>query len=143
MTGGDRDNKAILSRHRAPPWFDDAKLGIFVHWGLYSVPGWAPKLDGDGPVFAQIADAMASGRMPYAEWYLNSLRTPGSATQTHHREQFGDAPYEAFREPFLAMLENYRSDLVWRTMRRNPHVVRGLRAAGFTGGWLDTTAVGR
>ncbi len=39
--------------------------------------------------------------------------------------------------PILAMTENYRSDLVWRTMRKNPHVIRGLRAAGFTGGWLD------
>ena len=39
--------------------------------------------------------------------------------------------------PILAMLENYRSGLVWKTMRRNPHVVRGLEAAGFTGGWLD------
>lgn len=40
--------------------------------------------------------------------------------------------------PILAMIENWRSGLVWDTMRRNPHVVRGLRAAGFTGGWLDT-----
>jgi hypothetical protein len=39
--------------------------------------------------------------------------------------------------PILVMIENHRSGLVWRTMRRNPHVVRGLRAAGFTGGWLD------
>jgi len=38
--------------------------------------------------------------------------------------------------PILAMIENYRSGLVWRVMRRNPHLVRGLRAAGFTGGWL-------
>jgi hypothetical protein len=40
--------------------------------------------------------------------------------------------------PILAMLENQRSGLVWRTMRRNAHVVRGLRAAGFAGGWLDS-----
>jgi hypothetical protein len=39
--------------------------------------------------------------------------------------------------PILAMIENHRSELVWKTMRRNPHIVRGLRAAGFTGGWLD------
>ncbi len=39
--------------------------------------------------------------------------------------------------PILAMIENHRSELVWRVMRRNPHVVRGLRAAGFRGGWLD------
>jgi len=39
--------------------------------------------------------------------------------------------------PILAMIENYRSGLVWKTMRKNPHLVRGLRRAGFTGGWLD------
>jgi hypothetical protein len=39
--------------------------------------------------------------------------------------------------PILAMIENHRSGLVWSVMRRNPHVVRGLRRAGFTGGWLD------
>ncbi len=43
--------------------------------------------------------------------------------------------------PILAMIENQRSGLVWRTLRRNPHIVRGLRAAGFTGGWLDSTRV--
>lgn len=39
--------------------------------------------------------------------------------------------------PILAMTENYRSGLVWRVMRTNPHLRRGLRAAGFRGGWLD------
>jgi len=43
--------------------------------------------------------------------------------------------------PILTMLENHRSELVWRLMRRNPHVVRGLRAAGFAGGWLDSIPV--
>jgi hypothetical protein len=39
--------------------------------------------------------------------------------------------------PILIMAENYRSGLVWRYLRRNPYVVRGLKRAGFTGGWLD------
>ncbi|HMC23080.1 MAG TPA: glucoamylase family protein, partial [Thermoanaerobaculia bacterium] len=39
--------------------------------------------------------------------------------------------------PIIAMIENYRSGLVWETMKKNPHVVRGLKRAGFTGGWLD------
>ena len=39
--------------------------------------------------------------------------------------------------PILAMIENYRSDLVWKTMRRNPNIIRGLQRAGFTGGWLQ------
>jgi hypothetical protein len=39
--------------------------------------------------------------------------------------------------PILLMIENYRSDFVWRVMRRNPYIRRGLERAGFTGGWLD------
>lgn len=38
--------------------------------------------------------------------------------------------------PILAMIENHRSGLVWETMRGNPHIIRGLKAAGFSGGWL-------
>jgi len=40
----------------------------------------------------------------------------------------------------LAMIENWRSGLLWRLMRGDPHVIRGLRRAGFTGGWLDGAA---
>ncbi|ORY61737.1 putative alpha-L-fucosidase [Pseudomassariella vexata] len=29
-----------LVRHESPQWFDDAKYGIFIHWGPYAVPGW-------------------------------------------------------------------------------------------------------
>jgi hypothetical protein len=39
--------------------------------------------------------------------------------------------------PIVAMIENYRTGLVWKVMRTNPHVVAGLRRAGFAGGWLD------
>jgi hypothetical protein len=39
--------------------------------------------------------------------------------------------------PILVMAENYRSGLVWRYMRRSPYISRGLKRAGFTGGWLD------
>jgi len=42
--------------------------------------------------------------------------------------------------PILAMIENQRSGLVWRTMRKNPAIVRGLVRAGFTGGWLAGTS---
>ncbi|HEY3171271.1 MAG TPA: glucoamylase family protein [Thermoanaerobaculia bacterium] len=42
--------------------------------------------------------------------------------------------------PIVAMIENYRTELVWKTMRENPHIVRGLKRAGFTGGWLDSAA---
>jgi len=35
------------------------------------------------------------------------------------------------------MIENHRSRLVWKLMRSNQHIRRGLRKAGFTGGWLS------
>lgn len=40
--------------------------------------------------------------------------------------------------PIVAMIENHRSGLIWRTLRRNPHIRRSLERAGFTGGWLET-----
>ena len=39
--------------------------------------------------------------------------------------------------PIVAMIENHRTGLIWKTMRRNPHLRRGLQRAGFTGGWLN------
>jgi hypothetical protein len=38
--------------------------------------------------------------------------------------------------PIVMMIENYRSGLIWRLMRRCPYIVEGLRRAGFAGGWL-------
>lgn len=39
--------------------------------------------------------------------------------------------------PVVLMIENVRSELVWRLMKRSPYLRRGLERAGFTGGWLD------
>ncbi|MBC8043418.1 MAG: Tat pathway signal protein [Rhizobacter sp.] len=38
--------------------------------------------------------------------------------------------------PIVLMLENYRSEFVWKLMQRNPYIRRGLMRAGFQGGWL-------
>ncbi|MEO7085771.1 MAG: glucoamylase family protein [Gemmatimonadaceae bacterium] len=40
--------------------------------------------------------------------------------------------------PIVVMIENYRSGLIWTLLRDNSHIVAGLRAAGFTGGWLSS-----
>lgn len=42
--------------------------------------------------------------------------------------------------PILAMIENYRTGLVWRVTRTNPHIRSGLVRAGFTGGWLNPSS---
>ncbi len=39
--------------------------------------------------------------------------------------------------PIFLMLENHRSEIVWRTMRKNPYIRKGLREIGFAGGWLN------
>src|SRR5258708_22999882 len=74
-----------LGRHPLPQWYADAKLGIFVHWGLYSVPGWAPLVHPEHDFTSQ--DYITHN--PYAEWYLNSMRLEGSPTQAYHREHYG------------------------------------------------------
>lgn len=38
--------------------------------------------------------------------------------------------------PIVMMIENYRTGLIWRLLRRSPEIVKGLRRAGFRGGWL-------
>ena len=38
--------------------------------------------------------------------------------------------------PIVMMIENYRTGMLWRMMRRSPLIVKGLRRAGFRGGWL-------
>ncbi|MCC7464864.1 MAG: prolyl oligopeptidase family serine peptidase [Saprospiraceae bacterium] len=45
--------------------------------------------------------------------------------------------------PIVLMLENYRSGFLWDLMKRNPYIVRGLKRAGFTGGWLDKATADR
>ncbi len=74
-----------LDKHPLPQWYAGAKLGIFIHWGLYSVPGWAPLSHPDHDFSS--ADYIKYN--PYAEWYLNVLRIPGSPTEAYHREHYG------------------------------------------------------
>ncbi len=86
-----------LDKHPLPEWYAGAKLGIFIHWGLYSVPGWAP-LNHPNHDFESVDYIRYN---PYAEWYLNSMRVPGSPTQAYHREHFGaDTGYYDFAPIF-------------------------------------------
>ncbi len=75
---------------------------------------------------------------------FNPTFTQGTPTQPGHVDPhlgWFDADYLGIDQgPIVAMIENYRSELVWRYMRRHPAIVRGLRRAGFSGGWLDAAA---
>jgi hypothetical protein len=58
---------------------------------------------------------------------------PGTAAEAG----WFDTEYLGIDEgPIIAMIENYRSDLIWRLMRKSPYIRRGLERAGFSGGWL-------
>ena len=85
--------------------------------------------------------AIAFGQYGFFDSFNPTLQATNS--QLHHGRidaQLGwaDTDYLGIDQgPILAMVENWRSEFVWKFMRTNPNIIRGLRRAGFTGGWLD------
>ena len=70
-----------LSAHETPRWFRDAKLGIFIHWGIYSVPAFAN------------------------EWYSRNMYQQGTREFEHHVKTYGphkDFGYKDFIPMFRA-----------------------------------------
>ncbi len=99
-----------------PEWFEDAKLGIFIHWGLFSIPAFAAPAGNVSDAARSYDDAIVM--TPYTEWYDNALRVPGSPSARFHREHYGDRPYADFREPFRAGLERWNPATWARLFRR-------------------------
>jgi hypothetical protein len=50
-----------------------------------------------------------------------------------------DCHYALDQGPMVLMIENHASEFLWQLMQRCPTLVKGLREAGFTGGWLGPT----
>jgi alpha-L-fucosidase len=98
--GGYQGNWESIDKRPCPPWYTDAKFGIFIHWGVYSVPAFAA---------VNIKD-----ENPYAEWYWNSLTEGknttvtgghGAATWAFHKRMYGaDFAYADFAPMFRAEL---------------------------------------
>ncbi len=87
-----RPTDASLSTHRAPYWFNDSKFGIFIHWGVYAVPAWAPV-----------------GKQ-YAEWYWQNQQDPNGATYAYHAKTYGENfTYDDFIPMFTAAKFNPRT----------------------------------
>ena len=85
-----KPNWESLDSRPTPQWYKDAKFGIFIHWGLYSVPAWGPKGS-------------------YAEWYLNGINHGDSLRLAYHKEKFGEEfPYREFASLFKT--EKYNPD---------------------------------
>ena len=87
-----------IDGRQTPAWFQDSKFGIFIHWGVYSVPSFAPT---EGvSVYAR-----------YAEWYWNRLVAPQQeghdAFKAFHDRVYGpDFRYQDFAGQFKAELFN-------------------------------------
>lgn len=94
-----------------PAWFRQAGFGIFIHWGMYAIPAFAPRGRAIHELMRDHYDDM-NKYLPYAEWYENALRLDGSATQEHHRTHFGSATYEAFRTEFDARSRGFNA-AIW------------------------------
>lgn len=79
-----------LDKRPVPAWFLDAKLGIFIHWGVYSVPAWgAPK--------------------SYSEWYWHDMhdKKESNVYWQFHKKNYGENfEYQDFAPLFKAELFN-------------------------------------
>lgn len=75
-----------LNTRPTPQWYDQAKFGIFIQWGVSSVPAWAPK-----------------GQ--YSEWYWHAMRDPKNPTSKFHAKTYGaNFKYQDFAPLFKARL---------------------------------------
>ena len=58
-------NWTSLNQRGIPSWFHQDKFGIFIHWGTYSVPAYAPVIPNSG--------------LSYAEWYWKRIQEKNNA----------------------------------------------------------------
>ena len=66
-----------------------------------------------------------------------NLNIPARGDQPGAPGWFNDDYLGIDQGPILLQIENHRTGLIWDLLKTSPHVVRGLRRAGFRGGWLD------
>lgn len=80
------NNWESLNSRPVPAWFGKAKFGIFIHWGLYSVPAY-------------------TARGSYAEWYKEQIWKDGEPAKIFHEKTYGqNFKYEDFAGMFKAEL---------------------------------------
>lgn len=75
-----KDNWPSLSNHKTPDWYRNGKFGIFIHWGIYSVPAYAN------------------------EWYSRTMYDPAHAEYDFHRKNFGNQKDFGYKD-FIPMFK--------------------------------------
>lgn len=94
-----------------PDWYARPQLGIFIHWGIFTIPAWAPRGRAIHELTGDDFD-MSAVLTPYSEWYENALRVEGSATRARHLDLYGDKPFTDFRPEFDAAATAFDAN-VW------------------------------
>ena len=74
-----------LQKYEVPEWYKDAEFGIFIHWGLYSVPAFAN------------------------EWYPRNMYREGSEEYKHHVATYGPPDKFGYKD-FIPMFKAERYD---------------------------------
>ena len=86
-------NWASLNKRGIPAWFGQDKFGIFIHWGVYSVPSYAPVIENSGD--------------SYAEWYWHHIQDSDAKFTSFHDKNYGsDFQYPQFEKQFTASMFN-------------------------------------
>jgi hypothetical protein len=76
----------------------------------------------------------------YQKYGFKDAFNPTFTFDPNHPDGWFDVDYLGIDQgPILIQLENYETELVWNTLKKNPYIINGLRKAGFTGGWLNQT----
>jgi len=82
-------NWASLNKRKIPAWFHQDKFGIFIHWGVYAVPSYAPVIQNSG--------------YSYAEWYWYRLQEKQKDFLAFHNKNYGsNFTYQQFEPMFKA-----------------------------------------
>src|SRR3546814_16589586 len=79
------DWDSLREGYRTPDWFRDAKFGIFIHWGVYSVPAFAN------------------------EWYSRNMYVPGNPAYEHHLKTYGPQSKFGYQD-FIPMFKAEKFD---------------------------------
>jgi len=98
-----------LTTHPTPQWFQDAKFGIFIHWGVYAVPAfheWYLEFMSAGSTWGKTPAGppytAAQGRVTDSAFQAETRGTRGEANQ-YHRKNYGvDFEYDQFIPMFKA-----------------------------------------
>jgi len=74
----------------------------------------------------------------YSEYGFKDAFNPTNSNEENNASGWFDVDYIGIDQgSILIMLENYKSNLIWNIMKKNPYIISGLQKAGFKGGWID------